>query len=325
MNERRNSTPRTALAARLRGFTVTELVVVVAVIAVVIAIVIPTVGKVRASARTVKCLSNQRQVTLACYAYAMANSSKLINPRTDYGGMAYVDGANLSMSAAGWKHVFVRALNETGHTGVVTLNGRQYETTAAITTSVLFPYLGDIQVFISPDEPTNPAAVAASGAATRIRSYSLNACLGTTRPDELQEFDTPFTATTTWGPGPMLSQYNTTSIGTIKSPARMMSTIVEDDDVNYNNQGWLILPNTANWIDWPASWRPDAITMSYVDGSTESYALANKNLPALWAANGHRYQQPADPAAGFAIDWKYFRDRLNPGVIPQSTYGFSSN
>ena len=117
MNERRNSTPRTALAARLRGFTVTELVVVVAVIAVVIAIVIPTVGKVRASARTVKCLSNQRQVTLACYAYAMANSSKLINPRTDYGGMAYVDGANLSMSAAGWKHVFVRALNETGHTG----------------------------------------------------------------------------------------------------------------------------------------------------------------------------------------------------------------
>jgi hypothetical protein len=34
--------------------------------------------------------------------------------------------------------------------------------------------------------------------------------------------------------------------------------------------------------------------------------------------------QPADSGAGIAIDWKFFRDRLNPGVIPNSTYLFGN-
>jgi hypothetical protein len=105
----------------------------------------------------------------------------------------------------------------------------------------------------------------------------------------------------------------------------MMATIVEDDDVNYNNQGWLVVPQTSNWIDWPAGWRPDAITMSYVDGSTDTYELARKDLPLQWSNNGHRWQQPNDAAAGVAIDWKFFRDRLNPSVIPNSTYLFGNN
>jgi prepilin-type N-terminal cleavage/methylation domain-containing protein len=306
-----------------RAFTITELVVVVAVIAVVIAIVIPSVGRIRASARTVKCTSNQRQIAMACTAYATSNASRLVNPRTDQGGTAYVNGSNQSMTGLGWKHFWIRAFNEAGHTGVMTVNGRQFETPAALTTSVFFPYIGDIQVFISPDEPTNPAAVAASGTATRIRSYSLNSCYGATRPDELTEFDGSFTSLQ--APQLDITQLNVTTLGLVRSPQRMLCTIVEDDDVNYNNQGWVVLAHTSNWIDWPAAWRPDAITFSYVDGSTGSYALANKGLPLLWATFGHRYQQAPDPSAGVAIDWKYFRDRLNPGVLPNSTMGFMNN
>jgi type II secretory pathway pseudopilin PulG len=307
---------------RATGFTVTELVVVVAVIAVIIAIVIPSVGKIRASARTVKCVSNQRQIAMACTAYASANAGRLVSPRTDYNGSLFLDNANVNMSGAGWRHTWVKAL-DTGATNayVVYLGGRKFETPLAITESVFFPYIGDIQVFISPDEPTNPAALAASGTATRIRSYSLNACLGTTRPDELEEFDGSFTSLQ--NPTVEKSKLNTTALGTIRSPQRMMCTLVEDDDVNYNNQGWLVLAHTSNWIDWPAAWRPEALTMSYCDGSTETYSLANRTLPLSWATNGHRYQQPPDPAAGVAIDWKFFRDRLNPGVLPNSTMGFS--
>lgn len=311
-------------ASRVRGFTVTELIIVVSVIAVIIAIIIPSVGRIRASSRTVKCVSNQRQIALACTAYATSNVGRLVSPRTDFNGTLWLDNTDVSMNASGWKHSWVKAL-DSGSTNayVVYLGGRKFETPLALTESVFFPYIGDIQVFISPDEPTNPAAVAASGTATRIRSYSLNACLGTTRPDELQEFDTSFTSLQ--NPAVDKSTLNTTALGMIRSPQRMMCTLVEDDDVNYNNQGWLVLGHTANWIDWPAAWRPDAITMSYVDGSTETYALVNKNLPLLWATNGHRYQQAPDPAAGFAIDWKWFRDRLNPGVLPNSTLGFGGS
>ncbi|MFM8639722.1 MAG: prepilin-type N-terminal cleavage/methylation domain-containing protein [Planctomycetota bacterium] len=304
------------------GFTVTELMVVIAIIALIVAILVPTLSKVRSRARTVQCLANQRQIALAIYSYAMSNASRLVSPRTDTNGTAFIDGANQQMGPLGWKHTWVNA-QDTGSTNqfVVYSGGRKYETPLAITSGALFPYVGDIKVYISPDEPTNPSAGAVSGEKTRIRSYSLNACLGTTRPDELPEFDDDFTANM-FGTAPQLSQYNTTTIGTIKSPQRMMCTIVEDDSVDYNNQGWLVVPQTPNWIDWPAAWRPDAITISYVDGSTEPYELANKTLPNSWDTNGHRWQQPPDAAAGFAVDWKFFRDRLNPSVIPNSTYLF---
>jgi hypothetical protein len=218
--------------------------------------------------------------------------------------------------------------------------GNQFERPSALEQGVLFPYVGEIKTYVSPDEPTNPYVSTISTDRTRVRSYSLNACLGITRPDELPEFDDNFTASMftgvvngapTYSFRP-LSVFNTTTIGTIKQPQRMMSTIVEDDEVAYNNQGWLVLPETSNWIDWPATWRPDAITMTYVDGSTESHELANKDLPQRWETFGHRWQQPPDqPASGapffqpaIAIDWKYFRDRLNPGVLPNSTMGFGN-
>ncbi len=296
------------------GFTVTELLVVIAIIGLIVSLIIPTIGKVRSKSRTLKCLTNQRTITMANYTYATSNQSRFASPRTDSQGTLYVNGGNVGGGSA---HCWVKA--EGGNLGT----GGQFEKPSALEQGTLYPYIGDIKAYVSPDEPTNPLASNESNTGTRVRSYSFNALLGSTRPDELPEFDASFTSTM-YGVTPQLSQYNSTTIGTIKSPQRMMATIVEDDSVAYNNEGWLILPQTANWIDWPASWRPDAITMSYVDGSTDSYELTNPSLPGIWESNGHRWQQPADAEAGFAIDWKFFRDRLNPGVIPNSTYLFGN-
>lgn len=296
------------------GFTVTELLAVIAIIGLIVSLIIPTIGKVRSKSRTLKCLTNQRTITMANYTYATSNQSRFASPRTDPQGTLYVNGGNVGGGSA---HCWVKA--EGSNLGT----GGQFEKPSALEQGTLYPYIGDIKAYVSPDEPTNPLASNESNTGTRVRSYSFNALLGSTRPDELPEFDASFTSTM-YGVTPQLSQYNSTTIGTIKSPQRMMATIVEDDSVAYNNEGWLILPQTANWIDWPASWRPDAIAMSYVDGSTDSYELTNQSLPGIWESNGHRWQQPADAEAGFAIDWKFFRDRLNPGVIPNSTYLFGN-
>lgn len=48
--------------SRARAFTLTELLVVIAIIGILAAIIIPTVGKVRDSARATQCASNLRQV-----------------------------------------------------------------------------------------------------------------------------------------------------------------------------------------------------------------------------------------------------------------------
>ena len=311
------------------GFTITELVVVIAVIAVIAAILVPTVRRVTASARTAKCLSNHRQLTLACVAYSTSNAGRLVCPRTDPSRadlniQARVDGADVPTYLLEWSHWWVRSYADAGHVGLVTVDGRPYETTAAITASVLFPYAGSAQLFVSPDEPAAPSVAAAGGLSTRVRSYSINSLLGVTRPNENKAYDRTFTATMQ-GVRPEIDEYNTSALGRIRNPSRMLSTIVEDDPANYNTQGWVIYADQQVWTDFPAPWRPDAITISYVDGSTQAYALANPRLPAAWLAAGHGYRPPADPAASVTIDWRFFRDRLNPGVIPGSLQGFGGN
>jgi prepilin-type N-terminal cleavage/methylation domain-containing protein len=360
-------TPKGLSSRASFGFSLPELLVVIAIIALVVAIIIPAVSAIRARARTMKCLTNQRTITMANYAYAMDNSSKWASPRTDPKGLVLEGGLDYDMAPQGssfwgydWPatargptpaaspprlHCWVRAIPDAGANAInpppaqqpYVMNGA-YETTRALEEGVLSSYIDDRGAYFSPDEL--PKSIVGSqtinGQTIEVvrRSYSMNACLGTTRPDELGEFDDDFMSTI----GPMggaatpIERFNTTSVASIKQPQRMMSTIVEDDDVAYNNQGWLVMPQTPNWIDWPAPWRPDAITLSYVDGSTETYELKVRGLLRAWEQFGHRYQQPTSfnaadpnhPGDPNSLDWRFFRDRLNPGVLPNSTMGFGN-
>ncbi|AHF90945.1 N-terminal cleavage protein [Opitutaceae bacterium TAV5] len=76
-----NPRPQTNIVPhRLSGhaFTLIELLTVIAIIGILAAIIIPTVGKVRDSARSAQCLSNLRQMGLAARLYAEDNKGKLM-------------------------------------------------------------------------------------------------------------------------------------------------------------------------------------------------------------------------------------------------------
>ena len=53
-----------------RGFTLIELLVVIAIIAILAAILFPVFARARESARKATCISNVKQLTLACIMYA---------------------------------------------------------------------------------------------------------------------------------------------------------------------------------------------------------------------------------------------------------------
>lgn len=73
---RRTPQPRPARA----GFTLVELLTVIAVIGILAAILIPVVGSVRQSARQSECASNLRQIMAAMYLYIGDNRGYLPTP-----------------------------------------------------------------------------------------------------------------------------------------------------------------------------------------------------------------------------------------------------
>jgi|LauGreDrversion4_1035100.scaffolds.fasta_scaffold11537_4 prepilin-type N-terminal cleavage/methylation domain-containing protein/prepilin-type processing-associated H-X9-DG protein len=72
------------------AFTLIELLTVIAIIGILAAIIIPTVGKVRQSAKSAQCLSNLRQIGMAFNLYPADNKGRFpragLNPRPNGAG-----------------------------------------------------------------------------------------------------------------------------------------------------------------------------------------------------------------------------------------------
>jgi prepilin-type N-terminal cleavage/methylation domain-containing protein/prepilin-type processing-associated H-X9-DG protein len=84
-------TPHAPLVAKAHArsaFTLIELLTVIAIIGILAAIIIPTVGKVRSSARTAKCLSNLRQLAMGNRLHAQDNKDRMVNP-LGYQGLSW--------------------------------------------------------------------------------------------------------------------------------------------------------------------------------------------------------------------------------------------
>ncbi len=327
-----------------RAFTVTELLVVVAIIALLVALATIAFQKVRMMSRTSLCLSNQRQIALAQTNYATDNGGAFASPCTSFRGMS---GAFNLASTCGNFPVLLNGgnlTNESYHSWVASYPGRDAngnqnltgnsENEGALTGGRLFSYIGSLPVYRSPHDPTG-----------RIRSYSLSAFVGVTLPNDVANYGKNWID---WfcGQGVTPRQWNTTQLARVKDPSSTMLSIVEEDGgaAGHNTHGFVIDPRPPTgspppsgisnpslwaltggwqgWIDTPAIWSPAPITTSNVDGSTESYTLEN---PALLAAMfesqsaGQTHgliQGPDHSGEPWRRDWMHFRDRLLPGVIP---------
>ncbi|WPJ97096.1 prepilin-type N-terminal cleavage/methylation domain-containing protein [Coraliomargarita algicola] len=63
-----------------QGFTLTELLLVIAIIAILFSILLPTVGKMKTSANKAKCASNLRNLALACRSYSVEHNARAPHP-----------------------------------------------------------------------------------------------------------------------------------------------------------------------------------------------------------------------------------------------------
>ncbi|MEZ6190383.1 MAG: type II secretion system protein [Phycisphaerales bacterium] len=92
-----NSQPPTPARAHAPGFTLIELLVVIGIIALLVGILLPALSQARKTAKTAKCASNERQVSMAWQAY-LFDSKETFPVWTDAQGgwwLAWKYGGNL--------------------------------------------------------------------------------------------------------------------------------------------------------------------------------------------------------------------------------------
>jgi prepilin-type N-terminal cleavage/methylation domain-containing protein/prepilin-type processing-associated H-X9-DG protein len=82
----------------LRAFTLIELLIVLAIIAGLVGLVVPVAGYATSAARTLKCLSNLRQIGIACVAYADDNRDAVVPTLERF------DGQNFAPTGAGYAY-----------------------------------------------------------------------------------------------------------------------------------------------------------------------------------------------------------------------------
>ena len=129
-----------------RGFTLTELLIVIGIIAVLIAILMPALSAAREHARRIKCMSNMRQLTAAWIMYANSNRGHICSSEwqdTTPGKGAPYDGYTLGgVGYVPYNFIWTWIVD--------TPSGQDF------TNGMLWPNLKDQQVYYCPNDPFLP-------------------------------------------------------------------------------------------------------------------------------------------------------------------------
>ena len=249
MNGQRRSVAFTIRAKSRRpgrtGFTLVELLVVIAIIAVLMAILMPSLRAAKQIAQGVACAANVRQLSIAWTIYADDNDSRLVGAQVSIG----------SWKAKEWVHR--RA--QSGDPGFVSgMSGHECELTG-IRIGALFTYVNSTEVYHCAADPTwkkNKLKPTLQAKESPYRSYAIQDGLN--------------------GEG-YFDQKPARRTTQITNAATRYVFVEEDEGKGAHNWGsWILDKDGDSFWDPISIWHKKSSTLGYADGHAEAHLWREK-------------------------------------------------
>lgn len=261
------------------GFTLVELLVVMAIIAILVALLLPALSQAKARAKAIVCLNNTRQLGVAWQVYATEHND----------GLPY----NLGMAGSSFRTPLNWANNvmtwdlSPDNTNVATLTG-----------AGLGPFVsGSTSVYRCPSDNALSAAQVAAGWSARIRSYSMNALVGNAGDISISGFNTNAPDYTQFFKLVQIPQPSEIFVFLDEHPDSIDDGYFvervppEEESYAYNKSYENYSGDSDQWLDLPATYHNRATAMSYADGHSALHR---------WTQPG-TYRPPLPNAAGLPI------------------------